>query len=146
MPSPNNSPLVPPANSHAFEDSAYQRISKFMVWTTIATTPALWIGLGMHFAIGFIVGCVIAIANFQWLKQIVNHLADKVIKSGRSASSPLVARFLLRYSLIALAAYIIFKISVTAVYGLFAGLTVPIAAVLLELLYEARTAFQRGTD
>ena len=53
-------------------------------------------------------------------------------------------RFALRYLLIAVAAYAIFKGSATSVVGLCAGLSLPVGAVLIETIYAIVCALRRG--
>jgi hypothetical protein len=68
-----------------------------------------------------------------------------VTRSGRSESgSGAVVRFLLRYGLIAAAAYAILKISAWSLYGMLAGLFLPVAAIACEAIYEAYVALRRG--
>ncbi len=115
-----------------------------LVLAPIATV-ALGAGIGWRTAAGFLIGCAIAYVNFHWLEKGVNALADRVTQAGRSVSSRgLVARFLLRYLLIALAAYVIFRVSVAGLYGLLAGLFLPVAAIFCEAGYEVYVALRRG--
>jgi hypothetical protein len=75
----------------------------------------------------------------------VSALADRVTTSGRRQSgSGVVARFLLRYALIALAAYGIFTVSRDSLYGLLGGLFLTVAAILCEAVYEVVVALRRG--
>ena len=91
------------------------------------------------------IGCAIAFVNFHWLKRVVSALADRATASGeRQSSKGVVLRFLLRYFLIALVAYAIFKISRNGLYGLLAGLFLPVGAILLEAFYELYVALRRG--
>jgi hypothetical protein len=53
-------------------------------------------------------------------------------------------RFVLRYVLIAAAAYAIFKSSDMSLYGLCAGLSLPVGAVLIEAAYAMYGALRRG--
>ena len=55
-----------------------------------------------------------------------------------------VLRFLLRYVLMGLAAYAILSVSPASLYGLFAGLFLPVAAIACEAAYEAYVAVARG--
>jgi len=55
-----------------------------------------------------------------------------------------VLRFLLRYFLIALGAYAIFKISRNGLYGLLVGLFLPVGAILMEAGYELYAVLRRG--
>ena len=53
-------------------------------------------------------------------------------------------RFLLRYALMGIAAYVIFTVSPASLYGLFAGLFLPVAAIACEAAYEVYVAIVRG--
>ena len=128
-----------------FYSSAYARIVRFMVALGIAAALALLIRFGAAVATGFVVGCAIATVNFHWLKRVVSALADRATATGeRQSSSGVVLRFLLRYFLIALAAYAIFKISRESLYGLLAGLFLPVGAIMMEAVYELYAALRRG--
>ena len=87
---------------------------------------------------GLALGGVIAYLNFHWLKKIVVGIAELTIQSGNPASGrSVVQRFLLRYFLMALVAFVILAVSRESLYGLFAGLSLPVAAILCEAVYEA---------
>jgi hypothetical protein len=108
-------------------------------------TAAMWWRAGAWMAAGFVAGSVIAYANFYWLKRIVNALADKAthaVPTGHGHG--VVARFLVRYVLIAVAAYVIIKISTQSLYGMLWGLFLPVGAIICEAGYEMYTALRRG--
>lgn len=93
---------------------------------------------------GFALGASIAYLNFYWLKKVVAGLAELTIGSGTPASSRgVVHRFLLRYFLMAMVAFVILTVSRESLYGLFAGLFLPVAAILCEAAYEAYAAVIR---
>jgi hypothetical protein len=50
----------------------------------------------------------------------------------------------MRYGVIGIAAYAIFRISVSSLYGMLAGLFVPAAAIVCEAAYELYAALRRG--
>jgi len=128
-----------------FYSGAYARIVRFMLVLGAAATLALLVRFGVAWSAGFVVGCAIAFLNFHWLKRVVSALADRATASGeRQSSSGVVLRFLLRYFLIALAAYAIFKISRDSLYALLAGLFLPVGAILMEAGYELYAALRRG--
>ncbi len=128
-----------------FYSGAYVRIVRFMVALGLPAAVAILVGFGLAVGAGFIVGCAIAFVNFHWLKRVISALADRTTASGeRQSSSGVVLRFLLRYFLIALAAYAIFKISRESLYGLLAGLFLPVGAILMEAGYELYAALRRG--
>jgi hypothetical protein len=55
-----------------------------------------------------------------------------------------VLRFLLRYLLMGLSAYAIFTVSRASLYGLLAGLFLPVAGIACEAAYEVYAALARG--
>jgi hypothetical protein len=108
-------------------------------------TVAALVVYGWHIALGFACGCAIAYLNFHWLKRVVTALADRITTSGHPQSSKgIVLRFLLRYFLMALAAYVIFTVTPASLYGLFAGLFLPVAGIACEAAYELYVALARG--
>jgi hypothetical protein len=54
-----------------------------------------------------------------------------------------VHRFILRYFFMAIVAFVILAISRESLFGLFAGLFLPVAAILCETAYEAYAALVR---
>jgi small-conductance mechanosensitive channel len=136
---------APHAAAEAFYSGALVRITRFMAGIGMAgsaVAPALY---GWRIALGFACGCAIAYLNFHWLKRVVSGLADQVTQTGQPASGKgVVFRFLLRYFLMALGAYAIFTVSPVSLYGLLAGLFLPIAGIACEAAYEAYVAVARG--
>jgi hypothetical protein len=97
---------------------------------------AFW-RFGGRAAAGFALGCVIAYLNFHWLKSGVSGLADRVTSSGKAQSGMgIIARFLLRYVLLGVAAYAILTSFPASLRGLFAGLFLPVGAIACEAVYE----------
>jgi len=133
------------ANSEAFYAGALTRISNSMVVLAVLVTGGSWILYGWRIAVGLACGCAIAYLNFFWLKRVVSALADRATETGKTQSSKgVVARFLLRYLLMAVAAYVMFSVSPASLYGLFAGLFLPVGAIACEAAYEAYAALARG--
>jgi hypothetical protein len=123
--------------SEAFYSGALNRIRKSMIGLGVGLFVAAWAKFGLSSALGFAVGCVIAYLNFHWLKSGVAGLADRVTNSGKGQSGKgLVARFLLRYVLLGVAAYVILTSFPASLRGLFAGLFLPVGAIACEAVYE----------
>jgi glucan phosphoethanolaminetransferase (alkaline phosphatase superfamily) len=94
---------------------------------------------------GFLVGAAVAYVNFRWLSSTVKAVADAVTQSGSHASKPsVVLRFLTRFVLIAIAAYVIFVSYPVAFHGFLGGLFVPVLAILAEASYVVYLAIRRG--
>jgi ATP synthase I subunit len=133
------------ANGESFYSGALARISNSMVVLAVLFTCGSWVLYGWRVALGFACGCAIAYLNFHWLKRVVTALADRITEAGRPPSSKgVVLRFLFRYVLMGLVAYAIFSISPASLYGLFAGLCLPVAAIACEAAYETYVAVARG--
>jgi hypothetical protein len=144
--SPPSEPQPSPSpEAEAFYARAYQRIVRTMVILPVVIFPVLLIKLHLAVALGFVAGSVIAFFNFYWLKRAVIALGDRVTNSPhRQSGSRVVAGFFMRYVLIAVGAYVIFKSSAMSGYGLFMGLFVPVGAVLIEAVVETYGALRRG--
>jgi len=129
-----------------FYSRALDRIRNFMIALGTALSLATWWRFGRSAALGFLLGCVIAYLNFQWLKSGVSGLADRVTNTGKAQSGKgIVARFLLRYALLGAAAYGILTSFPASLRGLFAGLFLPVGAIACEAAYEVWIALARGT-
>jgi len=131
------------ADDDHYYGAALGRIRNFM----LVLGPVLCVGAGVIFgwrtAVGFLLGCVIAYLNFQWLKSGVSTLADRVANSGKPRSGKgIVARFLLRYVLLGVAAYAILTSFPASLRGLFAGLFLPVGAIVCEAGYEVYAAIR----
>ena len=92
---------------------------------------------GWRTVLGVTLGVLIANVNFYWLEKVVEGIVKLTIQRGAPASSRrIVQRFLLRYFLMAVVAFVILSVSRESLYGLFAGLLLPVAAILCEAAYE----------
>jgi len=138
-------PGAVPLPADTFYAGALERIRKFMLVLGVAlSTAALW-KFGRSTTVGFFCGCVIAYLNFHWLKSGVSGLADRVTNSGKAQSGKgIIARFLFRYILLGVAAYGILSSFPASLRGLFAGLFLPVAAIVCEALYELYVVVTRG--
>jgi hypothetical protein len=126
--------------SDRFYAGALDRIRILMIVLGGALSLAAWLIFGMRPALGFLLGCVIAYLNFQWLKSGVSGLADRATNSGKAQSGKgIIARFLLRYVLLGVAAYAILTSFPASLRGLFAGLFLPVGAIACEAVYEIFT-------
>ena len=131
--------------SEAFYSGALDRIRMSMVVVGLIFTAGTIAHYGWRVGLGFALGCVVSYLNFYWLKRVVSAMVDRITKSGKSESAKgIVARFLLRYVLMGLAAYAILTVSPASLYGLLAGLFLPVAAIACEAGYEVYVAVARG--
>ena len=139
--------LKGPIPTDAFYGAAANRIRNFMIGLGILLTAAAWWRLGRWTALGFAGGSAIAYLNFHWLKSGVTGLADRITNTGQPQSSRgVVARFLLRYVLMGVAAYAILTGFPASLGGLFAGLFLPVGAIACEAAYEMYAALARKDE
>jgi hypothetical protein len=131
--------------AEVFAANTFRRIFLTMVALLIAFTPILWVKFGGGMALSFAIGGGISLVNFYWLKRTLTVLVNAVAVAGKTRSpAGIVLRFVLRYLLIAAASYVIFKSSEMSMYGLCAGLSLPVGAVLIEAVYTVFGALRQG--
>jgi hypothetical protein len=129
----------------SFTEGALARMFRTLVVAgAILLLPAYW-RYGWIGAIGFAGGGVASALNFRALQRSVEALADRIVnrQSGEKGGR-IVLRFLLRYLLVAFAAYAIFKGSALAFRGFLWGLCLPVAAMMIEAAVEAFAAFRKS--
>jgi small-conductance mechanosensitive channel len=133
------------AAAEHFYSEALQRIGRFMVVLAPLLVAAAGWKFGLRPAFGFAFGCIIAYVNFHWLKRVIAGFVDRATGTTTSQSGQgIVFRFLLRYVLMALGAYVILTVSPASLNGLLAGLFLPVAAVACEAVYELYAALAHG--
>jgi len=128
-----------------FYSGALDRIRRCMAVLGPLFVVAAWWTFGPRPAVGLACGCVIAYVNFHWLKRVIAGFVDRAAGAATSQSGQgIVFRFLLRYVLMALGAYVILTVSPASLNGLLAGLFLPVAAIACEAIYELYAALTRG--
>ena len=134
-----------PVDSEAFYSGALERIRWYMIAIAVLATTIALLRFGVRPALGVALGCVIAYLNFRWLKRVVTAMTERITSTGKTHSGKgIVFRFILRYVLVGLAAYVIVSVSPASLYGLFVGLFLPVAAIACEAGYEVYVAVARG--
>jgi hypothetical protein len=141
---PTDAPQPVSPEAEALYAGALNRITAAMPVLGTLGTAILWWSRGGLVALGFVAGCAISYVNFYWLKRVVNTLVERAVNSREGEGGRPVTRFVLRYALMAIAAYVIVSFSERSLYGLLAGLFLPVGAILCEAIYEVYMAFRRG--
>jgi hypothetical protein len=132
-------------SADAFYARIFRQLMAIMAALALALTPAVWIRFQRTTGLSFAAGSLIAILNFYWLALTIRSAGEKAESSGgRRGRAGVMLRFMLRYLLIALAAYAIFRGSADSLYGLFAGLSLPVGAILIETGLELLRALRAG--
>ncbi len=149
QPSPDAAPDFsteqPPPEVTAFYEGAIARVRLLMLVFGLAAVTYGAIIHGLPIALGILAGGAVAYLNFVWLKIAVTHFADRLANTGGGDSGTgVVARFMLRYGLIGIGAYVILHGSPGSLYGFLGGLLLPVPAILCEAVYELVVALRRG--
>lgn len=132
-------------SAEAFYSRIFRRLMLLMAILAVVLTPMAWIRFQPKTGLSFAAGSLIAILNFYWLALTVRAAGKKAeLSGGRSGRAGVMLRFFFRYLLIAFAAYVIFRSSADSLYGLFAGLSLPVAAILIEAVLEVYSALRAG--
>jgi hypothetical protein len=124
-------------NAQQFYDGALLRIRRFMLGLAgLGVLLCAWF-FGWPGIVGFLIGGGISYVNHHWLEGMVDALGERV-STGQSSERGglLVLRALLRYVSIAVAAYVIFRVSKAGLYGFLSGVCLPIAAIACEVGVE----------
>jgi hypothetical protein len=132
-------------------ESFYARAIPRMLRTMLVVSvlllfPVFWF-YGWAGAIGVAAGSAVSYINFHALASGVEALADRVVnRHSQEKGRVIVLRFLVRYGLVGIVAYAIFKSSALAFRGFLWGLCLPVAAMMIEAGLEAYVAFHEPAD
>jgi hypothetical protein len=134
------------AAADIFYSKAIDRIRQSILILGAVVFPLIWVRYGILSGGGFLLGAVISYVNFHWLTRAVNALSDRIAADSNSneSGSGIVFRFLVRYLLIGLAAYVTFVSWPQAFRGLLIGLCLPVAGMMGEAAFETYVALRRG--
>jgi hypothetical protein len=116
----------------AFYERVLRRMYRWMALAAAAgTMAALW-WQGWRGAVAFLLGAAVAYWSFKWLHEAVESLAP-----GAPPPRKRVFVFLaLRYAGFGLGGYVIVNLFGMNAIAAMCGLFVPVAAVLIEIIYE----------
>jgi len=97
---------------------------------------------GRAAAMSLFLGSLIALFNFAALRKVITGIAEAATPA-RKARRLILVRFIARYALVGVAFYAIFRGSAVNLYGLVAGLSLPVPAVFIEAGYEVMHGFRK---
>jgi hypothetical protein len=126
-----------PDTARHFYDGALARIRRFMLGISgLGVLLCGWFW-GWPGLLGFLIGAGISYVNHRWLERMVDALGERITtEHSGERGGLLVVRALLRYVSIAVASYVIFKVSRAGLFGFLAGVCLPVAAVACEVGVE----------
>ena len=105
-----------------------------MALVAIAALPFVWWHGGALWGASFLVGAIGGYWNYIAVRRVADRLAQTVERTGRTPRSSL--RSLLRLLFIAVAVFVIIRFTRINLVAAFMGLFTPVAAVLVEILFE----------
>jgi hypothetical protein len=120
------------ASETEFHQRALRRIYRNMAWVAALGAAGAGAWRGWRFGLAFLLGAAASYLNFRWLHRVV----DAMGPDARPAPKRIYAFFLFRYLLLGLGGYVIVKIFGMNAIAALAGLFVPVAALISEMLYE----------
>jgi len=148
MNDPSNPPEVPASEDNSALDDFYGRaiprmLRIMLITSVVALGPAFWFW-GWPGAAGVAAGAAVSYINFRTLVRGVEALGDRIVnRHSRERGWLIILRFLVRYALVGIVAYAIFKGSGIAFRGFLWGLCMPVVAMMAEACVEAWVAFRR---
>jgi len=117
----------------ALFDAALRRIARSTMAIAAAGCLVCLLWKGWTWGVAFLLGAAASYLNFRWLKRVVDALGGAV----QARPSPKFAILIgLRYLLLAAGAYVIVNLTTLSLPAALTGLFVPVAAVILEILFE----------
>jgi hypothetical protein len=117
-----------------FFGRALARIHLWIAFLTGSGAIAAGIYGGWRWTVGFLLGAAASWINFRWIRQLVNSLGD--VPAAARPRKRVAVILGLRYLLLGVAAYAILNFTALSLAAAFFGLFVPVAAVILEILFE----------
>jgi hypothetical protein len=117
----------------AFYDRALRRMARGMAALTAAGCLVCLMLRGWKWGLGYLLGAAASCLNFRWLKRVVDSLGGT---PDRRLSPKFAILMGLRYLLLAAGGYVIVNFTSLSLPAALAGLLVPAAAVILEIVFE----------
>jgi len=111
-------------------EGAMARMGKVMFALAGGGAVVLLAWRGWTWSAGWILGSVASMLNFHWLRRVTDALGSGSPKERKAVLLGL------RYLLLGGGAYAILKYTAISLPAALAGLFVPVAAVLIEILFE----------
>jgi hypothetical protein len=132
------------AEAPLFERIIPRLLRNILVLSILLLGPAFWF-YRLAGAMGFVFGAAISYVNFRSLSRGVEGLTKRIVdQNSHEKGGRIIMRFVLRYLLVGMVAYAIFKSSAVAFRGFLWGLLIPAAALMLEAAWESYLALRRG--
>jgi hypothetical protein len=120
-----------PEQAHV--ENAVRRIHRVTAALTAVGCGVCLILRGWRWGLAYLLGATASHLNFRWLERVVESLGQA---SRRRPGAKFAILMGLRYLLLAAGAYVIVNFTSLSPTAALAGLFVPVAAVILEIVFE----------
>ena len=118
-------------------------------WIVLAVlTVSGWLWLGQEFAIGILVGGLLAVLNFHFMAYILNSTLNRRWSSqeewqtaGRQAVSFMTLKYVLRFTALAVIIFFLIKTGWVNIFGLVVGLSTVVLTLMVLGILESRKIF-----
>jgi hypothetical protein len=143
-PAPTPTPPAPPGPDPdpGFYQRALKRMPRWIALVAIAALPFVWWHGGSLWGASFLVGTIGGYWNYVAICRAVDRLTQAVEQTGAASRSTM--RRLLRLLFIGVAVFVIIRFTRINLVAAFMGLLTPVAAVVVEILYELGPASERS--
>jgi len=121
--------MTPIPDEHRF-NRAVERMRRVMAVIVAAGAIGLFVWRDWTWSAGWLLGCAASALNYHWLRRITQSVGSA---GGSDRKAALLG---LRYLLLGGGAYVILKYTRVSLPAALAGLFVPAAAVVIEILIE----------
>ncbi len=139
------------SESREFFAAAPSRALRVGFVFAIALVTAAFAFYGRSVGLAALAGVIVGGLNTYWLARSTAAFARRAVQSADSereqrkpSSGGILFQYVLRYLLVAVAAYGIFKSTLFSILGFFAGLFLPVVSLMFEAFYEAWVSHRRG--
>jgi len=139
------------AEAREFYAAAQRRALRVGIALAVVVTAFAFVRWGRGVGVALALGCLVGGLNTYWLARSTAAFARKAVEfadpemaARRPGSAGILFQYALRYLLVALAAYAIFKSTLFSILGFFAGLFLPVVSLMFEAFYEAWVSYRRG--
>jgi len=128
---------------------AYKRVQAALLIAAAVAAAGVGVRFGRTFAVGMMLGSAVAFINFLWLKGSMLAFSGRFAQPEAPASpksSLMMVKFLLRYAVIGVSAFVILKSSAGSAKGFVWGLLMSVPALLFEAGYEIVFSLRHDID
>ena len=122
---------------------------KTTCWIVLAVLTGLgWIGFGREFAVGILVGGLLAVLNFHFMAYILNSTLNRHWASqdewqtvGRHAVPFMALKYVLRFTILAAIIFFLVTTGQVNIFGLLVGLSTVVLTLIVLGIFESRKIF-----